>query len=180
MNISLSDSPRLLLRFSFRRNGFFDLPFSKDIPITEIKQSSVSSGPTTGELFLERPLVNAEFLPDFLQEDGFFLQKVRGQSFVSTGRAAILFEYGRKEKRVRGIELLRKTEMNLLGEAAWGMRVYKNPDQESFPICINFACRRPYFSLSGEPLGVYPEFVFQKKEGLIFVESLVVNQGSAA
>jgi hypothetical protein len=179
MEVSLSGYPRLLLRFSLKRANFLDLPISKDFPVSEVKHVQTTGNNSTGELLIEKLAVNAEFLPDFLQDAGFFLQKAGCHMYTSLGRAAIVFEYGKKEKRVRGINLIRQTETLLLGEAVWGVRIYKNPDRESFPCSINFACRQPYFDSSGKPLSIKPEFILQRKEDSIILEPTLINQNSA-
>ena len=180
MDISLSGYSRILLRFSLKRANFLDLPISKDFPVSEVKHIQPVGNNSTGELLIEKLTVNAEFLPDFLQADGFFLQKAHCYMYTSLGRAAIVFEYGKKEKRVREMDLFQKTGIQLLGEAVWGIRIYKNPDRESFPCSINFACRQPYFDSSGKMLNTRPDFILQKKEGSIVLEPTFINQNSAA
>lgn len=181
MRIFISGYSRILLRFSLKCDNFLDLPISKDFPVSETKHIQPTSSNSTGELLVENLAVNAEFLPDFLQADGFFLQKAHCYTYTSLARAAIIFEYGKKEKRVRGLKLARQTENQLLGEAVWGLRIYKNPNYEFFPCSINFACRQPYFDLAGKPLNTRPDFILQKKEeGSIILESTFVNQNSAA
>ena len=180
MSISLLNCDNFLMRVCFKQAYLQALPANKNFPIVFVDSSKLTTHKDkTGELLLERPGVNAEFLPDFLKEEGLFLQKMRIQRFFN-GRAAVLMEYGRKEKKVRNIRFIRELQGMILGEAVWGLRIYKNPESEPFPICFNFACRRPYFALSGEPLDVRPEFVIQKQDGLVVLTPTSQQHTSAA
>lgn len=179
MHISLSDCPKLLVLFKFQESDPFLLPISKDFPVVRAERDPLDAFPN-GDVLFEKQAVNAEFLPDFLREGGLFLQKAKCCTLDFENRAVVLLEYGRKEKRVRNIRLIRETEMELLGQAVWNLRVERSSEQEAFPLRLILDCRSSYFSDDGSSLDVWPEFVLQKRDGLIILEPTSDHQISAA
>jgi hypothetical protein len=171
---------RVLVRFNFKHSDFFKIPLSPAFPTTEIQDEYIG-GERTGKLMVEKENLNAEFLLDFLEETGFFLQKGFSRIYKNSKPHSVAFFYfGDKKKKVRKVQIIRKVFTELLGDAVWSVRIYENPGQDSFPLTINFSCRKPYFAQSGEPLDNKSDFVMQRINGGLIFEPTNMKQNSAA
>ena len=171
--------PRILVYFNFNSTSTLEIPITLDFP-TLLVQNESSNYKKAGKLILEEKNLNAEFLLDFLQEEGFFLQKGICQIYENSKKAhsAVIFQFGDEKKRVRKVPVIREVMTGLLSETVWNIRIYEISTQSDTSLVIDLSDWRPYFSLAGELLDNKPDFILQKQNNLLVVQKL--KQNSAA